>query len=370
VVLHTNLGRAPLGPDARAALLDVMEGYCNAEMDLSTGQRGGRMEGVSGPLRELCGAEDAVAVNNNAAALLLALTALAPGREVIVSRGELVEIGGSFRVPEVIAAGGARLVEVGTTNRTRAGDYARALGPQTAMILRVHPSNFRQIGFVQRPERRALAELAHGQGLPFVEDLGSGRVGELPTGEAEEETIRGVLEEGVDLVCFSGDKLLGGPQAGVAAGRGRLVRELRDHPMYRALRLDKLVLAALEGTLRAWCEGRAQDIPTHAMLNAPPAQLRRRAEAIAARIPGASVEADEGWSGGGALPGLALPSTVVVVPGPAEALAAALRAAPRPVVARVSEGCLRVDPRTLLPGEETVVIEQIGEVLARLQVMR
>jgi L-seryl-tRNA(Ser) seleniumtransferase len=365
VILHTNLGRAPLGAEVAAAVHAVACGYSNTELDLEGGQRGGRLAGVGPPLCALVGAEAALAVNNNAAAVLLTLTALARGREVLVSRGELVEIGGSFRVPDIIADGGARLVEVGTTNRTRVSDFERAITPETALILRVHPSNFRQVGFVERADRRALVALGQARGVPVVEDLGAGLIGPLPAAVEAEEAVEAALADGVDLVCFSGDKLLGGPQAGLIAGRAALVSRLREHPLYRALRLDKLVLAALEATLRLYTEGREAELPVRQMFARSADDCRRVAERLAAALPGAVVEADVGWSGGGALPGEALPTSVVALrvddPG---ALAARLRRGEPAVLVRVSRGAVLLDPRTLLPGEEPALSRRLSEALA------
>jgi L-seryl-tRNA(Ser) seleniumtransferase len=292
-----------------------------------------------------------VAVNNGAAAVLLMLTALAAGREVVVSRGELVEIGGAFRVPDVITAGGARLVEVGTTNRTRARDYAAAIGPQTAAILRVHPSNFKVVGFTEAPSRAELAAVARERGVPLLEDLGAGA---LVDGLGE-PTVARVLADGVDLACFSGDKLLGGPQAGIAVGRAPLVEALRRHPLYRAFRLDRLVLAALEATLRGYLAGEVP--PAVALLRLDAAAIKPRARAWVERLRAAGLDAelraDEGFSGGGALPGEGLPTWVAAVAVPdVDALAARLRDADPPVVSRVSDGRLKLDPRTVLPGEE------------------
>ncbi|MCK6506330.1 L-seryl-tRNA(Sec) selenium transferase [Myxococcota bacterium] len=362
IPIHTNLGRAPLAPEAAEAVAQVARGYCNVELDLESGRRGGRLAGVAGPLRALCGAEDAVAVNNNAAAVLLVLTALARGRAVVVSRGELVEIGGSFRVPEVISAGGARLVEVGATNRTRVADYAGAIDEQTALLLRVHPSNFRMEGFTERPDRVGLVALARQRAVPLVEDLGSGLLGALPGGvQGEEEPVDAVLGAGVDLVCFSGDKLLGGPQAGIIAGRADLVAACRQHPLYRALRLDKLVLAALEATLRLYLEGRADEVPVRAMLARGPAECQAVARRLAAALPGARVEDDVGYSGGGALPARGLPTRVLALPVPdPDALARRLRLGAPAVVARVARDALIIDPRTLLFGDEARLLQALA----------
>ena len=349
IVLHTNLGRAPLSTAAQAAINEVAGGYSNAELDLPSGKRGGRLDGVRGLLQALTGCQDAIVVNNNAAAVVLVLSALAQGREVIVSRGELVEIGGSFRVPEIMAASGARLREVGTTNRTRAADYARAIGADTALLMRVHPSNFKIIGFTERP---TTAELA-GLGPPLVEDLGSGA---LIPGLGDEPVVGEVLRDGAALVCFSGDKLLGGPQAGIIAGQRGLVAACRAHPLYRALRVDKLTLAGLEATLRVVLGGNLDELPTVRMLRLDTGPA---AKALAARI-GAlpapwtvSLEPDVGFTGGGALPGEGLPTTVVALRGgDVEGLATRLRLGAPPVVARVRRDALVLDPRTVLPGED------------------
>ena len=367
VVLHTNLGRAPLAPRAVEAVTEVARGYSNLEMLLDSGARGGRLEGVRDHLRVLTGAEDAVVVNNCAAAVLLTLTALARDREVVVSRGELVEIGGSFRVPDVITSGGARLVEVGTTNRTRAQDFDAAVTPETALLMRVHPSNFRVLGFTERPDREALVAVARRHGVVLVEDLGSGVLGAPPVEGVglEEESVTETLAAGVDLVCFSGDKLLGGPQAGVIAGRADLVERLRRHPLYRALRCDKLVLAALEATLSLWRTGREHQIPVPRLLSRTPAELESAAKKLAQRIPGARVEPDETFSGGGALPAVPLPAVVVALScSEPNAVARRLRSHAPPVVARVAREALILDPRTLLPGEEDEVVAAVHAVLA------
>ncbi|MCB9759524.1 MAG: L-seryl-tRNA(Sec) selenium transferase [Alphaproteobacteria bacterium] len=354
VVLHTNLGRAPFCPEAARAVADVAAGYSNTELRLADGRRGGRLDGVRGPLRILTGCQDAIAVNNNAAAVMLVLTALAQGREVVVSRGELVEIGGSFRVPDVMALSGARLVEVGTTNRTRAADFERAVGPETALIMRVHPSNFRITGFTERPTTVQLA----GLGVPLVEDLGSGA---LFPGFGEEPVIADVLADGAALVCFSGDKLLGGPQAGVIAGDAALVRACRRHPLYRALRLDKLGLAALEATLRVALEGDPDRLPALRMMHQDVGpQALALADALRAQGLSVAVEDDVGYSGGGALPGEGLPTKVVAIRGcDPDALARRLRLGDPPVVARVARDAVLLDPRTVLPGQTEALIRAV-----------
>jgi L-seryl-tRNA(Ser) seleniumtransferase len=342
VIVHTNLGRAPLAAAAREAVARVAEGYSNLELDLESGARGSRHAHVEGLLRELTGAEAALAVNNGAGAALLATAALAgPAKEVVVSRGQLVEIGGGFRVPDVIAQAGARLVEVGTTNRTRLADYERALTPDTGAVLRVHQSNFRQLGFVEDVPVEALCEL----GVPVIDDVGSGALTELH----DEPSVRRSVAAGAALVCFSGDKLLGGPQAGLLVGRADAVERTRRHPLARALRLDKLSLAALEATLRLHRDSPDQ-IPVLAMLAAPREALQRRAETLAAAIGGEVVES-VARVGGGALPLLELPGPVVAL---ADAsLAAALRAGDPPLIGRIEGDRLLLDPRTLTDEEVT-----------------
>ncbi len=358
VVIHTNLGRAPWAPEAVAAAARAA-GYTPVELDLSTGARGGRGEGVDALLRHLTGAEASLVVNNCAAAVLLALTALARGRDVIVSRGELVEIGGSFRVPDVIASGGARLVEVGTTNRTRASDFAAALGPDAAVLLRVHPSNFRIVGFTESADRDALVALAAERGLHVVEDLGSGSL----DGDRGEPSVRAAVAAGVDVVVFSGDKLLGGPQAGLLVGRRDAIARLAAHPMQRALRVDKVTLAALEATLALHVRG--VRTPVQEMLATADGVLAERAARLRGALEGlgvrAEVRADTSETGGGAHAGLGLPTWVVAVPGGA-ALAARLRAGDPSVVARVADDALLLDLRTLRPDELDEVAAQVAAV--------
>jgi L-seryl-tRNA(Ser) seleniumtransferase len=341
VVVHTNLGRAPLADAALERIREVGRGYSNLEYDLTTGTRGSRQDHVAALLRRLTGAEAALVVNNNAAALLLALAALAEGREVVVSRGELIEIGDGFRIPDVLERSGARLVEVGTTNRTRATDYERAIGPDTALLLRVHQSNFRLVGFTELPAVEELAGVAGRHGLPLVDDLGSGVLVELP----EEPSARQSLEAGADLVCFSGDKLLGGPQAGIVVGRAELVERLRRHPLQRALRADKLTLAALEGTLGLYLEPERalQEVPVLRMLFEPLDAVRARAERLAGLVEG-TVEETVGRVGGGALPLAELPSFACAIE---EELAAGLRAGDPPVIGIVRDGRLMLDCRTV-----------------------
>ena len=345
VVVHTNLGRAPLPRTALAHAVAVAGGYSNLEYDLAAGDRGSRHDHVAALLRRLTGADAALVVNNNAAAVLLALAALAEGREVVVSRGELIEIGDGFRIPEVLARSGARLVEAGTTNRTRAADYERAVGPETALFLRVHQSNFRVVGFTERPGIEELAAVARRHGIPLVDDLGSGALVDLH----DEPTPAASVAAGADLVCFSGDKLLGGPQAGIVAGRGELVERLRRHPLQRALRPDKLTLAALEGTLALYLDGeRAErELPVLRMLREPADAVRARAERLAA-LAGGEVEATVARVGGGALPLAELPSFACAVE---ESLAEPLRRGEPPVVAIVRDGRTLLECRTLSDAE-------------------
>src|SRR5712671_4374718 len=342
VIVHTNLGRAPLAAEALAQVVEAARGYSNLELDLREGSRGSRQDHVAALLRRLTGAEAALVVNNNAAALLLALAALAEGREVIVSRGELIEIGDGFRIPDVLARSGASLVEVGTTNRTRAADYERAANDTTALLLRVHQSNFRVVGFTEQPSLAELAAVARRHDIPLLDDLGSGALLDL----SDEPTVRASLAAGADLVCFSGDKLLGGPQAGIVVGRADLVERLRRHPLQRALRADKLTLAALEGTLRVHLDA-PERIPVLRMLGQDGATVRARAERLAALV-GGTVEETVGRVGGGALPLAELPSFACALE---ESLAAPLRAGEPPVVGVVRDGKLLLDCLTLADGE-------------------
>jgi len=357
VIVHTNLGRAPLAEEALARVVDVGRGYSNLEYELEGGVRGSRQDHVAELVRDLTGAEAALAVNNNAGAVLLALAALAEGREVLVSRGELIEIGDGFRIPDVLARSGARLVEVGTTNRTRIADYERAITDGTAVLLRVHQSNFRIVGFTEQPGLLELARLAEHRGLVLVDDLGSGAALEL----GDEPTARESLAGGAHLVCCSGDKLLGGPQAGLVAGRAELVEQLRRHPLQRALRADKLTLAALEATLALYRRpevARAR-IPVLRMLGEPADAVRARAERLAGLV-GGEVEPTVARVGGGALPLAELGSFACALE---EALAAPLRAGEPPVVGIVRDGRLLLDCRTLADDE-------IDEVAAAVTVVR
>jgi L-seryl-tRNA(Ser) seleniumtransferase len=352
VIAHTNLGRAPLAEAAIERVRDVARGYSNLEYDVAAGGRGSRQAHVTGILRRLTAAEAALVVNNNAAAVLLALAALAEGREVLVSRGELIEIGDGFRIPDVLARSGARLREVGTTNRTRAADYEAAIGPETALLLRVHQSNFRVVGFTEQPRVEELAEVARRHGLPLVDDLGSGALVDL----GDEPTARASLAAGADLVCFSGDKLLGGPQAGIVVGRAELVERLRRHPLQRALRADKLTLAALEGTLTLALDS-PDEIPVLRMLREPVETVRARAERLAELVQG-EIEETVARAGGGALPLAELPSFACAVE---EELAAKLRAASPPVIAVVRDGRTLLDCRTLTDDEVEEVAEAVRQ---------
>jgi len=342
VLVHTNLGRAPLAEEALDRVVASARGYSNLEYDLSSGARGSRQDHVAAILRRLTGAESALVVNNNAAAVMLALAALAEGREVLVSRGELIEIGDGFRIPDVLGRSGARLREVGTTNRTRAADYERAIGPETAVLLRVHQSNFRVVGFTEQPTVRDLAHVADRHNLPLVDDLGSGVLVELPG----EPSAKEALAAGADLVTFSGDKLLGGPQAGIVVGRSDLVERLRRHPLQRALRADKLTIAALEGTLALYLEA-PERIPVLRMLRETADDVRARASRLAELVDG-SLEETVARVGGGALPLAEIPSFACAVE---ESLAAPLRAGEPPVVGIVRDGRLLLDCRTLTDAE-------------------
>lgn len=376
IVVHTNLGRAPLPRAAAEAVARVAGGYSSLEYDLERGERGSRQAHVERLLTALTGAEAALVVNNNAAAVLLALTALARGRSVVVSRGELVEIGGSFRVPDVMLQSGARLVEVGTTNRTHLADYERAIDADTALLLKVHRSNYRLVGFTAEAGVGELAALARRHGLPLLYDLGSGALldpGPLESGG--EPLVGAALRAGADLVSFSGDKLLGGPQAGILLGRGDLIEACRRHPLARAVRIDKLCLAALEAVLRLYLdpERARREVPVLAMLGAAPEELARRAAALAERLravlPGwtVAVEADHAsQAGGGSLPGVDLPTAVVAItpPGGVAAYERRLRQGEPPVVARVRQGRVLLDLRTVLPEEEDVLARRLVEAAA------
>jgi L-seryl-tRNA(Ser) seleniumtransferase len=354
VVLHTNLGRAPLPDAALDAIRAAAEGYSNLEYDLERGARGSRYTHCVSLLTELTGAEDALVVNNGASALVLALNTLAEGREAIVSRGELIEIGGSFRIPDIMDKSGARLAEVGTTNRTHLSDYAGAISARTGALVKVHRSNFALEGFTAEVAVRELASLGAERGLPVLFDLGSGLLVSLEQhGLRGEPVASDVLRDGATAVTMSGDKLLGGPQAGIVVGRGEAIARMRKNPLTRALRVDKLTLAALEATLSLYREpARAlREIPTLALLTAPAERLRERAESLRAELSRAGVAAEvvpsEGSVGGGAFPTARLPSFALALAGDARSLDARLRSAPLPVVGRIAEGRLLLDLRSL-----------------------
>jgi len=354
VLLHTNLGRAPLSSSARAAI-DAASRYCSLEYDLESGARGGRGTRVESLLKDLTEAEDALVVNNCAAAALLILKVLAGDGETIVSRGELVEIGGDFRVPDVMASSGTRMVEVGTTNRTHLRDYEQAINENTRLIMRVHPSNYRIVGFASVPERAELAALARDAGLPLYEDAGSGQLADLRQyGVVDEPVVREIVESGVDVVSFSGDKLLGSAQAGLIVGRREIVSRLRKHPLYRALRSDKLRLAALEATLVSHQRDVANaEVPVIAMLSLTAEELERRARSL---VEGLDVEliAGESALGGGAGPTSTFPTTLIAVTHPdksADDIEHELRHYSPPIIARISEGRVLLDLRTVFEDE-------------------
>jgi len=371
VILHTNLGRAPLGASVLDAAAGVGGGYSNLEYDLDAGARGSRHEHVVDRLRRLTGGAGALVVNNNASAVLLALAALAAGREVIVSRGQLVEIGGGFRIPDVLRQSGARLVEVGTTNRTYVEDYAEAITPDTAVLLRVHPSNFQVRGFVHSADPAELVALGQRHGLPVVDDLGSGSLLDTAAyGLAHEPMVQESVGAGMGLVCFSGDKLLGGPQAGIIVGDAALVGRLRRHPLTRAVRPDKLTIAALAATLDHYLRQEATEaIPVWRMIAAPLDALQARAERVAVALAAlgvpAEVVAGESTVGGGSLPDETLPSRLVAVRVASEtALAERLRRGDPPVVARLEADALLLDLRTVLPEEDALLLAALRAALA------
>ena len=380
VLLHTGLGRAPLAEEAVAAVRRVASGYCNLEFDLETGDRGHRTTCVSDLIGRLTGAESSLVVNNNAGATVLALRAVAAGREVVVSRGELVEIGGSFRLPEIFEASGARLREVGTTNKTRIGDYARAIGTETAALMRVHASNYRIIGFTEAVAIADLADLGHARGLVTIDDIGSGAIdGDRPPGVAGEPTARGSLVAGADLVLFSGDKLLGGPQCGIVAGRSELVEKLAADPLMRAFRVDKMTLAALEATLRIALgdpDGHAR-IPLWRYLTAPASELEGRAVRLAeglSRDAGFHAECSpsRAYLGGGSLPDQSVASFAVRISPPwpggvasEAALARSLRLGDPALVARLHAGSVWIDLRAVEPGDDGLVAEAVARASVR-----
>ena len=375
IVLHTNLGRSPMGEEAARAAYEAARGYLNLELDLQTGRRSSRQDPIRMSLTRLTGAESATVVNNCAAATVIVLRTLAAGKEVIVSRGQLIEIGGSFRIPEIMAASGAALREVGATNITRAGDYEKALGPNTALLLRVHCSNYRIRGFTETVPLDELVLLGKKHGLPVVDDAGSGALVELAAmGMSGEPVVSQSIAAGADLVLFSGDKLLGGPQAGIIAGKKALIDRIEKEPLMRAFRLDKMTLAALEATLRLYrrAEEAIQIVPTLQMLAATPENLRRRAEPLAARIgvlrgiARAEVCDDLGFAGGGSLPDQPLATVVIAVQLDAigdDAFAERLRLGTPAVLARIQEGRVLFDLRTVFERQETELLQAIETAL-------
>ncbi|HAJ34095.1 MAG TPA: L-seryl-tRNA(Sec) selenium transferase [Chloroflexi bacterium] len=370
VIIHTNLGRAPLSAAALAAVQRVAAGYSTLEYDLTAGARGSRHDHARRLLCDLTGAEDALVVNNNAAAVYLALSALCQGREVLISRSQLVEIGGGFRIPDVLRQSGARLVEVGTTNRTHLRDFIHAVTAESAAILRVHSSNFRQIGFVTMPALDELSDAAHARGLLLIDDLGSGALIDTTAyGLAPEPTVQQSVAADADLITFSGDKLLGGPQAGIIVGRAELVERLRRHPMARALRVDKLTLAALEATLYSYRRGRAlTELPVWRMIAAPVVEIQSRAAGWQAHLAShgiaATVTPGESAVGGGSLPGETLPTALLAITHPApDAAAAMLRRQSTPVIGRIQQERLLFDPRTVLPEQEETLLKVLATVL-------
>jgi len=369
VLLHTNLGRAPLSAAARAAINDAA-GYCSVEYDLENGARGGRAARVESLLKDLTGAEDALVVNNCAAAALLILRVLASDGETIVSRGELVEIGGDFRVPDVMASSGTRMIEVGTTNRTHLEDYRRAITANTRLLMRVHPSNYRIVGFASVPARAEIAALAHEKGLPLYEDAGSGQLSDLSKyGVVDEPVVCDVVAQGVDVVSFSGDKLLGSVQAGLIVGKQAIVSRLRKHPLYRALRSDKIRLAALEATLVAHQKDVAHsEVPVIQMLALPAEELERRARSVVEAVERdkghfkLELIAGESTLGGGAGPTSNFPTTLIAVTHPdfsAQDIEQQLRTSTTPIISRISEGRVLLDLRTVFPEEMEALVNSL-----------
>ena len=367
VIVHTNLGRAPLAAAAREAVARAAEGYSNLELDLEGGERGSRQVHVEGLLCELTAAEAALVVNNGAGAVLLAAAALAgPGRGVVVSRGQLVEIGGGFRIPDVMRQSGVSLIEVGTTNRTYATDFAAAITERTALLLRVHASNFLQVGFVHQPSLAELVEVGARHNLPVVDDLGSGSLLDTARfGLATEPMVQASVAAGLALVAFSGDKLLGGPQAGIIVGHTAEIGVLRKHPLMRAIRPDKLTLAALGATLVHYLRGEAErDVPVWRMITASDADLQSRARALASQL-GAGVVESRSAIGGGSLPGQTQPSWAVALDSPTpDRVAAALRHADPPVIARIDAGRVLLDLRAILPEQDEPLCQAVAGITA------
>ena len=369
IILHTNLGRACLSEKAAQAAGDAARRYSNLEYDIPKGQRGSRYVHVESQLCRLTGAESALVVNNNAAAVLLVLSALTQGGEVIVSRGELVEIGGSFRVPEIMEACGARLREVGATNKTHLSDYERAIRPETKALMKVHTSNYRIVGFSETPELADLVTLGHSHGLPVLEDLGSGCLVNLANyGIQDEPSVQDSLKAGVDVVSFSGDKLLGGPQAGIILGKKQYVDILKKHPLTRAMRVDKMTLAALEATLSSYERGKPDEIPVLRMLSAEPEALKIKADKLAALLLEAGVPCSvlpvQGQVGGGSVPNQSLSSYAVAFAGNVNALEEKLRLGLQPIVGRIHNGAYFLDVRTLWEEDFPIIVTAVKEAMA------
>jgi L-seryl-tRNA(Ser) seleniumtransferase len=368
VMLHTNLGRAPLAAEALDAIRDAASGYSNLEFDLSTGERGSRYDRLGGLLREATGAEASLVVNNCAAAMLLILDTFARGREAIVARNALIEIGGGFRLPDVLERSGSTLVEVGATNKVYAADFARALSPNTGIILRAHPSNYRISGFIADVAPAELVTLGRRAGVPVVEDLGTGALFDLrPYGLPYERTVRDAVSDGIDLVAFSGDKLLGGPQAGVIAGSTAAIARLRANPLLRALRVDKATLAALAATLRLHADAATRErIPLYRMLATPAAALRERALALQRQFPALAIVETEAFAGGGTLPSAPIASVGVAfqAAGGATAASARLRACAPPLVARIEDARVVIDLRTIDPADDVRVAGALAALFA------
>lgn len=366
VILHTNLGRAPLSPSALQATWQVAQGYSTLEYDLEKGKRGSRLIHAESLLKKLTGAEAALVVNNNAAAVLLALSALARRRSAVIARSQLVEIGGGFRVPDVMKQSGARLVEIGTTNRVHLSDYQESLQENPALFMRAHRSNFLLLGFTSEPELAEVAQVAHQAGLPLMDDLGSGTLLDTARfGLMHEPTVQESLAAGADLVCFSGDKLLGGPQAGIIAGRADLVAKLKKHPLARAIRADKLCLAALSATLLHYLRDEAErEIPIWRMISASDASLQQRAAAWQARLENGQLMPGQSTVGGGSLPGETLPTTLFAlsVSSPNRTLDR-LRRARIPIIARLEANLVVFDPRTVLPEQEQNLLDILAGIL-------
>ena len=366
IILHTNLGRACVSEQAARAVYEASKSYSNLEYDLNTGKRGSRYSHVEDILCRLTGAESALVVNNNAAAVLLVLSALTQGGQVIVSRGELVEIGGSFRIPEIMEACGAQLKEVGATNKTHLYDYERAINEHTKALMKVHTSNYRIVGFSETPSLADLVELGHRHGLPVIEDLGSGCLVNLEQfGIHGEPTVQDSLKAGVDVVSFSGDKLLGGPQAGIILGKKKYLDVLKKHPLNRAMRVDKMTLAALEATLQSYDQEQAEEIPVIGMLSAKEDALHQKAALLASLLTEAGISADivptEGRVGGGSVPNQSLVSYAIALDGNVEALEENLRLGIQPIIGRIHEGRYLLDVRTLFEADFPVIVEALKE---------